>query len=120
MIQSPRASLQPLHAGGERADAGHEQPVGVHRRVVVAGDLDVGADVGEGALGGAHVAEAVVEDDDLLALAACSLSPRPSSRRIPASSAQRGADPEQHDDALGQLLLPEGDRRRRAGRARRR
>ena len=65
-IQSPRASFRPRHAGGEGADAGDQEPVGVHGLVVVAGDLDVGADAREGPLGGADVAEAVVEDDDLL------------------------------------------------------
>jgi hypothetical protein len=57
---------QARHAGGEGADARHEQPVGVHGLVVVTRYLDVGSRAREGTLGGADVAEAVVEDDDLL------------------------------------------------------
>ena len=55
---------EPGHAGGEGAHAGHDQPVARLGCRPVAGDDDVGSDPGEGALGGAQVAGAVVEDDD--------------------------------------------------------
>jgi hypothetical protein len=58
--------LEAFHAGGEGADAGDEEPVGVHGRVEVTGDLDVRADAGQRPLGGADIAESVVEDDDFL------------------------------------------------------
>ena len=51
------------HAGGEGADAGHDQAVGRLGRGAVGGQLDLGADALERADGGAHVAEAVVEHD---------------------------------------------------------
>ena len=57
---------QPGHARGERADAGHDQPVGLDRRAGVGGDGHVGPDPLEGALGRAEIARPVVEDDDAL------------------------------------------------------
>ena len=52
---------QPGHAGRERADARHDQPVGAQRRVGVGADLGVGAGPLQRALGGAQVARTVVE-----------------------------------------------------------
>ncbi len=52
------------HAGGERADAGHDEPVGVHRGRAVGGQRDLGAGALERAHGRAEVARPVVEDDD--------------------------------------------------------
>ena len=57
---------QPVHAGGERADAGHDQAVGVQRGLAVGGQsVDLGAGPLERADGRAQVARPVVEDDDL-------------------------------------------------------
>ena len=60
----PLHRAQPGHAGRERADARHHEPVGRRRGVRVGGDRDVGAGPGQRALGGAQVARPVVEDDD--------------------------------------------------------
>ena len=57
-------AVETLHAGGVGADAGDEQPVGVLDGVRVGGDDDVDAGGGHGALGGAQIAGAVVEDCD--------------------------------------------------------
>ena len=65
-IQSPRASRSPFMQAEKAPTPGTSSPSAFMARVVVAGDLDVGADVGEGPLGGPDVPEAVVEDDDLL------------------------------------------------------
>jgi hypothetical protein len=78
----PASLVQALHAGGEGTDPWHQQPVGRHGRVEVTGDLDIGADMGQGPLGGAHVTESVIEDDHALGHAHS-----PSSRSTPAASA---------------------------------
>src|SRR5208282_2912218 len=52
---------QPRHAGRERADAGHGEPVAFQRELWVGGHLDVGADPLERALRGAQVPRPVVE-----------------------------------------------------------
>ena len=48
-------AAQPGHAGGERADAGHDEAVAFGGRVQVGGHRDVGAGPGERPLGGAQV-----------------------------------------------------------------
>ena len=58
--------LQPLVHGGEGTDTGHQQTVGLQRRLPVRGELDVGAHALQRADRGTDVAEAVVQDDDLL------------------------------------------------------
>ena len=81
------------HARGERADAGHDEPVGLLRRRAVGGQRHLGAGPLEGAHGRAEVARPVVEDD--------------------ARSARRLGQPSER--ALGARARPS-----RAGRARRR
>ena len=56
--------VQPGHAGRERADPRHDQPVRLDRRPGIGRDGDVGADPLERALGRAQVARPVVEHDD--------------------------------------------------------
>src|SRR4051794_8281710 len=62
LVEAERA--QALHRRRERADPGHDQPVGGHERVVVAGQHDAGADPFERLLDAAAVAHAVVDDPD--------------------------------------------------------
>ena len=54
----------PFHAGAEGADAGHDEPGALLCPPTVGGQLDVRAGPLQSAYGGAHVAEAVVEDHD--------------------------------------------------------
>ena len=121
MIQSPRASRSPSMQAANAPTPGTSRPSAFIGRVVVAGDLDVGARRGEGALGGADVAEAVVEDDDLLALAGrAAHSQIPLSPQDPGDQAHRGADARAaRSTPLGSFCLPEGDDAAERGRARR-
>src|SRR5262249_32502893 len=62
----PADLSQTRHACLERADARHDEAVGVERRVAVRGHLDVGADPLQRPLRRPQVAGAVVEYDDFL------------------------------------------------------
>ena len=52
------------HTGGERADAGNDEPVGFERGVEVGGHRDNRTRSDQGPLGGPEVTRAVVENDD--------------------------------------------------------
>ena len=112
MIQSPRASLSPFMQAAKAPTPGTSSPsafIAVSKSRVISTSAP---DAGEGALGGADVAEAVVEDDDLLGLRRAQF--HTSSRRTPATRHIAAPIDEQHDEALRHLLLDEGDRPRRA------
>ena len=64
MILSPPISRKPGHAGLERADTGHHQPVGACGRIGVGGHLDVGAHPLKRPLRRPQVAGSVVENND--------------------------------------------------------
>ncbi len=61
MISSPRTACELVHDGLERADAGHDEPVGLQRRGAVGRDLDLGAGALERLGRRVHVARTVVE-----------------------------------------------------------
>ncbi|GAB2462185.1 hypothetical protein GCM10027265_09280 [Jatrophihabitans fulvus] len=58
--------MQPGHARGVGADAGHDETVAVVGGLAVGGDGDLRTDALEGALRRTQVARAVVEDGDAL------------------------------------------------------
>ena len=55
---------QHLHDGAEGPHAGDEEPVGGFDGAGVGGEIDLRSDSLQGSHGGAHIAGAVVEDDD--------------------------------------------------------
>ena len=60
----PVDRAQAGHAGGERADPGDDEPVGLQRRVPVRGHRDVRTHPAQRTLGRAQVARPVVQHDD--------------------------------------------------------